>query len=644
MGDARGERWAGVRRDAHTPRAHNFWRSIGRLPTVIVRVTGSSQETHANRLKCQKESPVNILDFRPVSSIVLPDVGDISEPGLTVIVGPNSSGKSQLLRDIYHTICGDRRRLVVAESIQVNKPNYDDLLDALISDNYLRKTVDDNGNTQYSAMTMYLGSGQTGGTINNNDAVSWYSQYDSNSENKRPNQFLNYFGRMLVSAMFLDRRLSALQIVGLIDFENNSPSHDLHALYMDDGARAKLSSEMMESFGRAVWPDMSRGSVMTLKVSDNVNVPTAEERLSVKEMSKYRAIEDEGDGMKSYVATCITLLLGRRPITIVDEPEMCLHPPQAYNLGRFIGKFGISKGTSTYVATHSSHVLRGILGSTQDVRIVRMSRRAGAFQAHRLSPVDLKNAISKPTLRAESVLDGIFSQGVVVVEAEADRLVYGAVLETLSDEVRLDVHFAPVGGTEGLAGTCKLYHALRIPVAVVADLDVLSSQERLSRILTVMTDPATATQIEQDASPVLEAIRGLPPTLDADHLQKRIKDILEYRMEWAKGDDTAVSKELGALARELDRMRRLKRGGVEALPREIGVQLSELLATLKSVGIFLCPVGELEDWLRLERITASRSNNKWAWANEAVLAVQRRGSAQGDVWDFVREVARYLGR
>lgn len=44
-------------------------------------------------------------------------------------------------------------------------------------------------------------------------------------------------------------------------------------------------------------------------------------------MREYRLIEDEGDGFKSYVAICLTLLLGRRPVVLIDEPEMCLHPP-----------------------------------------------------------------------------------------------------------------------------------------------------------------------------------------------------------------------------------------------------------------------------------------------------------------------------
>ena len=586
---------------------------------------------------------MGILDLQPIQTLEIPDVGDINQRGLTLIVGPNSSGKSQLLRDVYHSICGDRRNLVVASRLEILKPIYEDLIANLIGDNLIKDVeVDDNGQRHFIPTTTYLGSGAGVNQINVSDAKQWYSQYDTHIKQRRQNLFLNYFGRMLVSALFLDRRLTALQGVGIIDFENNPPSHDLHVLWTNDAARQRLDEEIKASFGRSIWPDNSRGSNLSLKVSDRADRPTSEERLSFSEMAKYRSIEEEGDGLKSYVATCITMLLGRRPVTIIDEPEMCLHPPQAYNLGQFIGRYGTSRETTTLVATHSSHLLRGILSTTNEVRIVRMTRRGGQFHAHLLPAADLAKAVTKPTLRAESVLDGIFSQGVVVVEAEGDRLVYSSVLETLADEFRLDVHFAPVGGTEGLSGTCGLYQVLKIPVAVVADLDALSSIDRLERILDAMTDAETSAAILDFAVPILEAIQKLPPTISENEVRNRIAEIGAGSMNWQIGDDAALTRKLRDLSRELDRMRRLKRGAMQELPPEISGKLSQLLEKLAAVGIFLVPVGELEDWLGDEPMKSSRSNNKWAWANEAVIAIQNKGAQLGDVWDFVRGVAKYL--
>src|SRR5256885_15214291 len=106
---------------------------------------------------------------------------------------------------------------------------------------------------------------------------------------------------------------------------------------------------------------------------------TAEDRLSHKKMASHRSIETEGDGLKSYVATCIALLLGRRPVCLIDEPEMCLHPPQAYSLGQFIGRFGASLDRATFVATHSSHVLRGVIQTAANIEVIRVTRKGARF-------------------------------------------------------------------------------------------------------------------------------------------------------------------------------------------------------------------------------------------------------------------------
>jgi len=171
--------------------------------------------------------------------------------------------------------------------------------------------------------------------------------------------------------------------------------------------------------------------------------------LSVSKMKEYRTIESEGDGLKSYVATCIALLLGRLPVCLIDEPEMCLHPPQAYNLGRFIGQHGSAIDRATFVATHSSQILRGVVQSTKQLRIVRITRHRNTFSAHLVPAEVIYEALAKPTLRAESILDGIFSESVMIVEADGDRLVYNTVLETLAGEQRLDVHLAAIGGAVG---------------------------------------------------------------------------------------------------------------------------------------------------------------------------------------------------
>ena len=90
-------------------------------------------------------------------------------------------------------------------------------------------------------------------------------------------------------------------------------------------------------------------------------------------------------------------------------------------------------------------------------------------------------------------------------------------------------------------------------------------------------------------------------------------------------------------------MRRLKRGGLSAFSDTIAEPLRQLLTCLKESGVFLVPVGELEEWLADANIKESKEN-KWAWANAAALHIQSRGVATGDIWDFIREVGNCLSK
>lgn len=585
-----------------------------------------------------------LSDFKPLRRVVLPGVGDLACSGLVVLVGPNSSGKSQLLQDIYRRMSGEARQLVVADDVQIEKPPLDPFLRCLEDEGYFSTTEDDSGAKHLRPQTMYLGTGQALNQIQPHQAANWYSTFapETPQFNRRSSEFLNYFGRLLVTALFLDRRLTSLGTTNVIDFLTQPPQHDLHALYLDDRARELLHTEMLSSFGRSVWPDMSRGNTMTLKVSDEGKLPTAEDRLSYKKMAEFRSIETEGDGMKSYVATCVSLLLGRRPVCIIDEPEMCLHPPQAYNLGRFIGRFGASRDSATFVATHSSHLLRGIIQSAEKVQIVRLTRRDRIFAAHLVPATDLAEALSRPTLRAEAVLDGIFAQGVVVVEADSDRLVYQAAWETLHDEFKLDLHFSTVGGTGGIADTCGLYRTLNIPIAVIADLDMLVDGERMKNVLArLIDDPAVSTELIQLCVKVEAAVRDLPPTLSTADVASELSAISACSMDWTRGDDLNVRSRLRKLANNIDRMRRLKRGGIAAYSGELYEDMRVLLERLQDYGLFLVSVGELEEWLADCEVGVAKSDKR-AWSNAAAQFIQKVGKREGDVWNFVSGVGRYV--
>jgi len=246
-----------------------------------------------------------ISDFKPLERLVLPELGDLDCSGLILIVGPNSSGKTQLLRDLYYRTKGEPRTFIVAREIKLRKPELIPFLESLEEEGYITRVVDPNGLKQFRPMTTFVGTGELAPLIQENHAHDWYNAYiDSNVNSQR--SWLSQFGRFVVTALFLDRRLTSVNDVGLTDFLTQPPQNDLHALHWNQWARDRLFDETQNTFGKAVWTDTSRGNMLSLRVGNGPEPPSATDRLSPQRSITYRTIEAEGDGLKSYVATCMS--------------------------------------------------------------------------------------------------------------------------------------------------------------------------------------------------------------------------------------------------------------------------------------------------------------------------------------------------
>ena len=63
----------------------------------------------------------------------------------------------------------------------------------------------------------------------------------------------------------------------------------------------------------------------------------------------------------------------------------------------------------------------------------------------------------------------------------------------------------------------------------------------------------------------------------------------------------------------------------------------------RTYGVFLVPVGELEDWVPHLVTTGQSKKKKAEWANHAANQIREHALEQGDVWDFVRQIASFQG-
>src|SRR4051794_12820546 len=99
-----------------------------------------------------------LLDFNPLISIAVPNVGRVEPRGLVLVIGPNSAGKTQFLRDIQGRVLGQARKLVVCDDIEIRRPqSLDSLLDVLFAENHIRRRVDENNNVYIEPRVPHFG-------------------------------------------------------------------------------------------------------------------------------------------------------------------------------------------------------------------------------------------------------------------------------------------------------------------------------------------------------------------------------------------------------------------------------------------------------------------------------------------------------
>lgn len=587
-----------------------------------------------------------LFDYNPLKSIAVPNVGRVMPKGLVLVIGPNSAGKTQFLRDIHGRMLGNARGLVVCDDIELSRPeSLQPLLDVLFAENHIRRRVDGNNNVFIDTRIPEFGSGASNWSLRDHQVQSFFANPISVGTEGRAgvsDKFLEHFGRSFVASLFLERRLTVTNTVSNFDYENAFPANELQALYIDPNAKRMLAAESQNIFGKAIWLDNTRANSLCLRVGNGPEMPSAEDRLEPSKMREFRLIEDEGDGFKSYVAICLTLLLGRRPVVLIDEPEMCLHPPQAYALGRFIGKHGVSADRTTFVATHSSHVLRGIIEEAEQLEVIRLSRIGRQFTGRRVSKDILKASIEKPSTKAEGILDGLFAESVTVVESEGDRLVYGTVWDKIATEFQHDVHFVSVGGLGGIADPCSLYRNLKIPVCVAADLDVIRELGTFESILKAVAPAEVVQELISDCRRIIDGVKALGPVFDESTVHTVLTDIVSHKLDWRDASKLReVRNKLSELSSGLSQTARLKRGLDSLKTYPVYHDLVAFLNKCRSVGMFLVPVGELEDWVS-ELVSEGPSKKKKAeWANYAANRIRETPSRRNDVWDFVRQMASF---
>ena len=141
--------------------------------------------------------------------------------------------------------------------------------------------------------------------------------------------------------------------------------------------------------------------------------------------------------MRSFSGVLLNIIAGNKSVTLLDEPEAFLHPPQARLLGEILAKH-THQNKQLFISTHSEDFLKGLLTTgKENVRVVRINREGDINHMSLLDNEGVRTLWKDPILRFSNILSGLFHSKVVICEADTDCRFYQSVVDSIVERRNL---------------------------------------------------------------------------------------------------------------------------------------------------------------------------------------------------------------
>lgn len=527
----------------------------------------------------------------------------LAKDDVVVVVGPNNSGKSALLREIRDKFGNPSVKSIVVNNIVIDREgSADDLFEKLNSAGKYTGQPND-----HLASFRIAGLGMEHQTHFGSIKHLW--------ENK--NSPLDLLARVFCHLLTADERLQAANPAKNIAISSEVPQHPIHFLMRDDALERKLSQQFRKVFGQDLVLHRNAGNQVPIHVGEKPKIRAGQDRVSheyIHDLEKLPTVHSQGDGMRSLAGVLLHMVAGSPTTLLVDEPEAFLHPPQARHLGQIM-VLDRQSDRQLFVATHSGDVLRGMLDSNStNVRVVRLRRSGQLNIARELDNNKISQVWSDPLLRYSNILDGLFHEKVVVCEADGDCRFYAAVMDALFQKKgegrrKPDIMFTHCGGKDRLPMVVRSLREIEVPIAVVADFDVLSEEQPLRNIVEAAGGDWDV--IANDWREVKTAIDGKRPELNTSDVKREISLILDGIQSTAF--PPMEIKKIKKILKNSTAWSVAKTVGIPYVPSgQPNKACVRLITTLQGWAIFIVPVGELESFSK------TTGGDGPSWVNEVL--------------------------
>ena len=539
---------------------------------------------------------------------------------LTVLVGPNNSGKSRTLMDIKDIFqSGFETKRVLIKTIHF----------ADISFNEFKKgfAIIPDPSRDGRHLLSSLGPEVRGGSapsINLEELEKHVSLLNEGNWNVIARQGI---GSGKVTYLNAQLRLTTAQ---KSDAKyDNFPQLPLQAWYEKYWAHSELEDAFKDAFDKEIKFDSTHTGILNFRVADKFDEIPKDNMKAKPVFEKYETLDDQGDGFKSFVGVALGIILSEGRVILLDEPEAFLHPTQARVLGEWIGNYSKSYGTQIILATHSADILEGILSSKQKPSIFRLNRTNDKTVYNQISSKITSQLASMPLVSSQPIQESIFYRSVIVCEGDKDRVVYKGVYSQEFD--KREHLFVGAFGKHAIKKIIEPLRAANIPVCAVTDIDILNSETVFKELIESLRPSEDFSAFLQIRRNVAKSVEGMDETQVFENIKVEVQKLSE-NLKNNTVNLTEVRRSLVRIHEGSSKWKIIKKNGLDEIPKDVRGDAKTLLKDLKEIGLFVVPVGELESWIPLENVV---------WIEKALELIQNDKIPES-LQSFVKEVIDYL--
>ena len=299
---------------------------------------------------------------------------ELQHNSIIVFTGANNSGKSQVLKDAENI----SDKYYSFPTVVIKNAEYD-YIGQIEEPTFLNNRFFINENGRYQIFGSYA-SFRVADLI-----LQWHEK-----------ELRNDMHTLFIKRLATELRLT---VSNALQRERNPEQHPIYKLVNNDVLAQKLSNYFYQAFGEDLV--VNRNEIKTIplhvgKAPDKHSFTIAQQDEYYKQVANLSKLQNQGDGMRSFVSILLDTFTSEHTITLIDEPEAFLHPPQARILGKMLAKNN-ANNRQLLISTHSEDFLQGLLDADNDnVTVIRINRDGNTNKMNVLKNNEIKKLWSNP--------------------------------------------------------------------------------------------------------------------------------------------------------------------------------------------------------------------------------------------------------